>query len=104
MSLATAKRAAFGVSHNELGARLLQLWGPPAAVIEAVAQHDRAAPPTTAADALSAVALAHIVVEATVGPVCGPHAGADAPDLDRLDEKARAAVTWWQREHARQQR
>jgi HD-like signal output (HDOD) protein/CheY-like chemotaxis protein len=103
-SLAAAELAAFGVCHNEVGARLLRLWGLPDAVVDAVAQHDRTAPPTTAADAQSAVALAHLVVEATVGPVCGSHAGAGAPDLDRLDEKTRAAITWWQREHARQQR
>jgi HD-like signal output (HDOD) protein/CheY-like chemotaxis protein len=103
-SLAAAELAAFGVCHNDVGARLLLLWGLPTRVVEAVSEHDRAGQPDAAVDATSAVALAHTVVEAGLGPVCGCREAAATLDMDRLDEKARAAVTWWQRELARQQR
>jgi HD-like signal output (HDOD) protein/CheY-like chemotaxis protein len=103
VSLAAAESAAFDVSHHDVGARLLDLWGLPGAVIDAVAGHGRTAPPAGATDAASAVALAHLVVEAGLGPVCGLR-GEAAPDLDQLDENAREAITWWQREQARQRR
>jgi HD-like signal output (HDOD) protein/CheY-like chemotaxis protein len=102
-SLADAELAELGVRHNDVGARLLELWGLSPAVIQAVAEHDRVDQPTTATDPTAAVALAHIVVEARLGRVCGCPDVATV-DLDALGERARAAVTWWHREQDRQQR
>jgi HD-like signal output (HDOD) protein/CheY-like chemotaxis protein len=105
-TLAAAELAALGVSHVEAGTDLLGRWGLPAPVVEAVAGHGGAVPPAVTGPA-SAVALAHAVVEAALGPVCGPAGGTgapgeDAPDgaaLDEaaLDEAAREAVTRWRR-------
>jgi HD-like signal output (HDOD) protein len=39
VSLAEAERQVFGVSHAEVGAYLLGLWGLPSKVVEAVAWH-----------------------------------------------------------------
>jgi HD-like signal output (HDOD) protein/CheY-like chemotaxis protein len=92
--------AAFDLSHVDAGVRLIGLWGLPAAVIEAIAGH-AAPPPDAADDAASAVALAHRVVEADLGPVCGPYDGTAVLDEDRLDEHSREIVSRWRRERLR---
>jgi hypothetical protein len=51
-------------------------------------------------DAPSAVALAHMVVEVDLGPVCGP-VGAIALDEGQLDEQARAVLTRWRQGRSR---
>jgi HD-like signal output (HDOD) protein/CheY-like chemotaxis protein len=90
--------AVFDVSHIDAGARLLRLWGLPPAIVEAIAGHATTPPPGTAADVASAVALAHAVVEADLGPVCGPRGAPDAVlDEDRLDDRARDAVSRWRK-------
>jgi hypothetical protein len=44
------------------------------------------------------VALAHTVVEAELGPVCGPRGTPDPVlDEDRLDDRAREAVSRWRK-------
>jgi HD-like signal output (HDOD) protein len=101
-TLAAAETAAFDVCHHDVGARLLDLWGLPAIVIEAVAGHGRGNPPVTAVDPASAVALAHLVVEASLGPICGPcHDGTPSLDEDELDENARNAIARWRHELSR---
>jgi len=96
-ALADAETAAFGVCHQDVGARLLDLWGLPATVIDAVARHGRGDPPIAAVDATSAVALAGLIVEATLGPVCGQYN--DGPELDdsTMDESVRIAVERWRK-------
>jgi hypothetical protein len=59
-----AEREILGASHAEIGAYLLGVWGFPASIVEAVAYHHR---PLTVGqpvfDALSAVCIAHALVE-----------------------------------------
>jgi HD-like signal output (HDOD) protein len=98
--LCVTESAIIGYSHIDAGADLLRFWGLPDAVIEAVAGHTSAAQPGAVVDAPSAVVLAHMVVEADLGPVCGP-AGAVSLDEEQLDERALAVITRWRRERAR---
>ena len=98
--LAVTESALLGFSHVDAGADLLRLWGLPDPVIEAVAGHGSTSQPATVTDASSAVALAHLVVEAELEPVCGP-AGAISFDEDQLDEPARVAVSRWRRARSR---
>jgi HD-like signal output (HDOD) protein/ActR/RegA family two-component response regulator len=94
--------AVFDVSHIDAGARLIGLWGLPAVIIEAIAGHATTEPPDAAVDPASAVALAHLAVEADLGAVCGPCGDPGAVlDVDRLDERSRAAVSRWRRERLR---
>lgn len=80
----------FGVSHPEVGAYLLGLWGLPLDLIEAVAYHHRPSQVQhTQTDVLAAAHIADAVIDAT-------------PDhtsrlLDRLDAKfiARTEVAHW---------
>ena len=69
------ERAAKGVTHAELGAYLLGLWGMPYPVIEAVAHHHR--PERCGADRLdvaAAVLLANVAAhEGEGGPTEGGH-------------------------------
>ena len=62
LALVELERGAFGVSHAEVGAYLLDLWGLPAPLVEAVALHHA---PTQAADAafspLTAVHVANVL-------------------------------------------
>jgi HD-like signal output (HDOD) protein/CheY-like chemotaxis protein len=60
-----------GTSHSDAGASLLSLWGLPSDIVEAAAGHARTETPATADDLNATVALAHIVVEQELGPVCG---------------------------------
>jgi len=101
--LCAAESVAVGFSHVDAGGDLLRFWGLPDAVLAAVAGHATTTPPGTVADAPAAVTLSHQVVEAELGPVCGP-VGAAPLDEDQLDERAREAVTRWRRSRARHQR
>lgn len=101
--LCVTESAIIGFSHIDAGASLLRFWGLPDPVIKAVAGHAATERPGAVVDAASAVALAHLVVEAELGPVCGP-AGAIPLDEDQLDEQAREAVTRWRREQSRRRR
>ncbi|MET0493059.1 MAG: HDOD domain-containing protein, partial [Actinoplanes sp.] len=92
--LSACETETFDVSHVEVGASLLALWGLPAAVIEAVAAHTAIPPPTAPTDPSSVVALAHLIVEADLGPVCGPYAG-EPFEESALGEPAREAVSRW---------
>ena len=98
--LCVTESAIIGFSHIDAGADLLRFWGLPTPVIEAVAGHAATVQPGAVVDAPSAVALAHMVVEAELGPVCGP-VGAAALDENQLDERAREVVTRWRRDRAR---
>ena len=95
-ALDTAESAALGVSHIDAGTELLALWGLPDPVVEAVAGHITAVQPVAPVDVSSTVALAHLVVEADLGPVCGPH-DAGVLDEDQLTEAAREVITRWRR-------
>jgi HD-like signal output (HDOD) protein len=90
--LCAAEHEAFGVSHSDVGAKLLGRWGLPAPVIEAVAGHGEAGGSGAGADAGWAVAVAHQAVEAELGPVCGTCHG-DPPE--ELDPPVRDLVNRW---------
>lgn len=98
--LSDRETAVLGMSHIDVGGYLLRFWGLPEPVIEAVAGHGLQTEPDAVTDARSAVALAHMVVEAELGPVCG-RVGADPLDEDRLDEPTRAVLTRWRRSRPR---
>jgi HD-like signal output (HDOD) protein len=102
-SLCAAEAVILDASHIDAGADLLRFWGLPAQVIDAVVGHADPAQPDAAVDPRTAVVLAHLVVETDLGPVCGPFGGS-ALDEDRLDAKAREAVSRWRQERSRQQR
>lgn len=84
----------FDVSHVDVGASLLALWGLPTAVVDAVGGHTTTPPPAPVTDPSSAVALAHLIVEAELGPACGPCRGA-AFDEGGLDEHTRGSISRW---------
>jgi HD-like signal output (HDOD) protein len=90
--LCAAEHAAFGVSHLDIGVKLLGRWGLPAPVIEAVAGHGDAGGPADGPDAGWAVTLAHQAVEAELGPVCGSCHGTPPEDLE---PPVRDAVNRW---------
>jgi HD-like signal output (HDOD) protein/ActR/RegA family two-component response regulator len=75
-----------GITHAEIGAHLLALWGLPHAIVEAVAHHHR--PLRSPLPAFDAVAVTHIadalVADSEAGSGDG-HAGASRIDLDYLD-------------------
>ncbi|MBA4062984.1 MAG: two-component system response regulator [Isosphaera sp.] len=78
-AVADAERAVFGVTHAEVGAYLLGLWGLPPAVVEAVAwHHDPAGCPADGFGPLAAVHAAEGLLAPDEG---GPPA---APYFDRL--------------------
>jgi HD-like signal output (HDOD) protein/CheY-like chemotaxis protein len=58
ISLDEAERAAFGVTHGQLGASLLGTWGLPMAVLEAIAWHED--PASAEVAGYSAVTVVHI--------------------------------------------
>lgn len=101
--LCVTESAIIGFSHIDAGADLLRFWGLPDRVIEAVAGHAGTVQPGAVTDASSAVALAHLVVEADLGAVCGP-VGAAPLDEGQLDEPAREVVTRWRRDRERHRR
>jgi putative nucleotidyltransferase with HDIG domain len=56
-----AERRVFGTSHAEVGAHLLNLWGLPHAVVDAIAAHHRPAPaPAGSENGLDLMAIVHI--------------------------------------------
>jgi HD-like signal output (HDOD) protein/CheY-like chemotaxis protein len=77
------ERASCGTCHSEAGANLLALWGLPPAVVEAVARHAVLEESPEVHDAISAVALAHHVVEAELGPICGTAAEVEIGPRER---------------------
>jgi HD-like signal output (HDOD) protein/ActR/RegA family two-component response regulator len=102
-SLCAAEAVILDACHIDAGADLLRFWGLPSPVVDAVVGHAAAETPDAAIDPATAVVLAHQVMEADIGPVCGPFGGS-AFDEDRLGDAAREAVSRWRRERARQQR
>jgi HD-like signal output (HDOD) protein len=98
--LCVTESAMLGFSHIDAGADLLRFWGLPDPVIEAVAGHASTVQPVAVTDAPSAVTLAHLVVEADLGPVCGP-VGAVPLDEGLLDERAQAVLSRWRRARPR---
>ncbi|GAA3958567.1 response regulator [Actinoplanes auranticolor] len=101
--LCVTESSVIGFSHIDAGADLLRFWGLPDPVIEAVAGHAVTVPPGAVSDASTAVALAHVVVEAELGPVCGP-LGPTPLDDDQLAGRDLEVITRWRREQARQRR
>ena len=77
VSMAEAERAVIGVTHAEVGAYLLRLWGLPEEVVEAVGVHHR---PLDELQVLDAGAVVRIVEELATGAVSGSHAGATLPE------------------------
>lgn len=68
LSSSEAERQACGVSHAELGAYLLALWGLPDLIVEAVAfHHAPATAPAHTFSALTAVHIANALAYSTVG-------------------------------------
>ena len=87
------EQEAEGVTHADLGAHLLSLWGLPDAIAEAVAHHHRAG--SVEGLALDAVATVHIADalahELAPAPNGGPPAALDEALIDRLDLRSRLA-------------
>ena len=77
VAMAEAERAVLGVTHAEVGAYLLRLWGLPEEVVEAVGVHHR---PLEAIQVLDAGAVVRIVEELAVGAVTGSQAEATLPE------------------------
>lgn len=100
-SLQPVELAAFGICHRDAGTNLLNLWGLPRPVIEAVAGHTGIGPVSAVSDPTSAVELAHLVVEAELGPVCGPCDGRTAPDEQALSPAERAVIDRWRVQRSR---
>jgi HD-like signal output (HDOD) protein/CheY-like chemotaxis protein len=94
--LCQIESATFGIDHRQIGARLLRLWSLPEPVIEAAAAHQEPVASGDVTDAAAAVALAHHLVEAELGFVCGSPETAPVAD-DQLGGSAREAVTRWRR-------
>ena len=74
--LAEAERAALGVTHGDVGAALLGLWGLPDPVVEAVALHHDPPSPGETLDVTAMLQLAVAIQDAADG--CEP--GAPVPD------------------------
>jgi HD-like signal output (HDOD) protein/ActR/RegA family two-component response regulator len=75
-----------GITHAEIGAHLLALWGLPHTIVEAVAHHHR--PLRSPAPCFDAIATVHIadalVADSEAGPREG-HTGLSRIDLDYVD-------------------
>jgi HD-like signal output (HDOD) protein/CheY-like chemotaxis protein len=88
--------AAYGVTHAQVGAYLLSLWGLPAVVVEVAAAHTQPLaifrePPMSAFDA---ALLAHWLVESESEPLCRCEADPRGPEvLDWVEDLA--AVRSW---------
>jgi HD-like signal output (HDOD) protein len=100
-TLGAAEAAILGASHIDAGAELLRFWGLPTPVVDAVVGHAAPEAPVAAVDPGTAVVLAHLVVEADLGPVCGPF-GESSLDEDQLGDGARQVISRWRRERSRQ--
>lgn len=94
VALCDLELAALGTSHSDAGASLLSLWGLPADMVEAARRHTDGKPPTTVEDLSSAVALAHAVVEAELGPVCGARPVQPVPE-EELGGAERTVIQRW---------
>ncbi|MEV6632016.1 HDOD domain-containing protein [Actinoplanes sp. NPDC051470] len=94
LTLDDIERAALGTCHSDAGANLLALWGLSAAVVESVAGH-AGATPGAVDDPRSAVAVAHRLVEAELGTVCGAPADDSAAFEEQLGAHERAVVERW---------
>ncbi|MDQ1656252.1 MAG: hypothetical protein QOD41_1335 [Cryptosporangiaceae bacterium] len=94
--------ATFGADHAAVGAYLLGLWGLPLPVIEAVASHTRATGVTRPADVVSTAVMAHSIVEAELGPLCGRHDATPAADEDQFDASVRRHIGRWRTEVERE--
>lgn len=94
-TLDAAELAAFGTCHSEAGANLLQLWGLPAPVVSAVANHAGAEAWPTVHDPGSAVALAHRIVEAKFGAVCEAPGHEDGLAEQDLAAAEREVIERW---------
>ena len=99
--LSPIETATFGVDHAGAGAYLLALWGLPFPVVEAVSAHTRWSFSPEVTDVVSAVALAHAMVETEVGPLCGPPQGI-AVDEEQLDPALRRPIEKWRAERQRE--
>ncbi|MDP9794885.1 HD-like signal output (HDOD) protein/CheY-like chemotaxis protein [Catenuloplanes nepalensis] len=96
-ALEDSERRVLEVSHVQVGTSLLGLWGLPATVIAAVAGHTTPPPAGPVTCPAEAVALAHLIVETDLEPVCG---SAAALDETTLDDAAREAISRWRRDRA----
>jgi HD-like signal output (HDOD) protein/CheY-like chemotaxis protein len=93
-ALCDLELAELGTSHGDAGASLLSLWGLPADVVDVAARHATGETPTTVDDLCSAVALAHAVVEAQLGPVCSAQPVKPFDD-ERLGAAERTVIKRW---------
>jgi putative nucleotidyltransferase with HDIG domain len=87
-----------GVTHADVGAHLLSLWGLPDAIAEAVAHHHRPAlAEGLELDAVGAVHIANVLAHELHPRNDGgaPHQGLDEELLDRLGVAPR--LEWWRR-------
>jgi HD-like signal output (HDOD) protein len=78
VAVVNAERQVFGVTHAEVGAYLLGMWGVPTAIVEAVAWHHSPTPSACPGNRFSLVTAIH-AAEAILG--AGEGGG---PDLDYL--------------------
>ncbi|HEY1814466.1 MAG TPA: HDOD domain-containing protein [Kofleriaceae bacterium] len=87
-----AEREAFGVTHAEVGACLLAIWGIPGSIVDLVRCHHD---PAAAAEPLRTYAAAvHVADALTVGRDPDLASLERAGMLDRLDEWRRVAASW----------
>jgi HD-like signal output (HDOD) protein/CheY-like chemotaxis protein len=100
--LDAAETETLGVAHTVIGAHLLGLWGLPEQVIAATAQHAARELPTVVTDVVSAVALAHAIVETDFEPVCG-RMGAPPVDEEALDPALQESIARWRQSRPREQ-
>lgn len=77
-SLAEVELETFGFTHAQGGAYLLNLWGFPTDLANAVGAHDETPDPSQPRTVTQAVQLAHHVTEAKMHAVCG----VPSPELD----------------------
>ena len=87
-----AERAAFQATHAEVGAYLLDLWGLPLPLVEAVALHHE--PARASEPVFSPLTAVHIanVLEQEVSSVDAP-GGLDSNYLDRLNLSGRRELS-----------
>jgi len=85
VALDLAERAAFGVTHADVGAYLLGTWGLPDSIVQAVSDHHRPLTGAEPIDAAVAVRLANrLVAEGETEPLSGSPAGLEHFAEDRL--------------------
>lgn len=84
VSLAEAERAVLGVTHAEVGAYLLRLWGLPEEVIEAVGVHHRPLAMVPALDAGAVVCIAEELATLALSQSSSPSSELDDATLDAL--------------------